>query len=278
NIHFDLNAAASLAGRYPAVKLNLRLDTLDLHALNLYEKELRLRMNLTADLPTADPNYLNGQVRIDRLALRLDSGAYHLDTIAFRATASDTLQTMSFDSEFMEAALSGNFTAEGIGPAIQQHINRYFNTQAIDSLGSGNVESGNEPPSGAAQSTADSIQQLTLTARIFHPPVIRELLPELSRLDTVCIDAQVDNRSDLLQLALCRRIVRPPVIGELLPELSRLDAVCIGAQFDNRSALLQLNAVGPAIRSGSSEVDSVLRAVTTQDTSMAYHLGIQRIY
>ncbi|MFS8615393.1 MAG: translocation/assembly module TamB domain-containing protein [Solitalea sp.] len=238
HLHFDLNAAANLAGRYPAVTMNLRLDTLDLHALNLYEKELRLRMNLTADLPTADPNYLNGQVRVDRLALRLDSGTYHLDTIAFRATASDTLQTMSFDSEFMEAALSGNFTAEGIGPAIQQHINRYFNTRAIDSLESVNVESGNEPPSGAAQSTADSIQQLTLTARIFHPPVIRELLPELSRLDTVCIDAQFDNRNDLLQL----------------------------------------NAVAPAIRYGSNEVDSVVLAVNTQDTSIAYHLGIQRIY
>src|SRR3546814_9710895 len=95
----------------------------------------------------------------------------------------------------MHVALAGNFTTSGLVPAIMEHANRYF--AAADSL-----SSLSQPlvTANADTSAADSIvQQLTLTARIFHPPVLRELLPELTRMDTICIDAHFDNRAHALR-------------------------------------------------------------------------------
>src|SRR3546814_6269105 len=158
-------------------------------------------MELIADLPTADPDYLNGHISVNNLTLQLDSGQYRIDTILMNAAATDTLKTIGLRSEFMHFALAGNFTTSGLVPAIMEHANRYF--AAADSL-----SSLSQPlvTANADTSAADSIvQQLTLTARIFHPPVLRELLPELTRMDTICIDAHFDNRE--IGRASCRERV-----------------------------------------------------------------------
>lgn len=244
NLRFDLTADANLSGSYPSVKMDLQLDTLDLQALNLYEEKLQLGLKVAADLPVADPDSLNGSVFINDLSLDLDSGAYRMDTIAFLATATDTLQAMSLSSDFIQASLSGNFTIGGLAPAMMAHIDRYFQTGISDSLqaASGTGQTAGDEASvqtaPAREEAADSVQHINLTARIAHPPLLREMLPELSRLDTICIDAR----------------------------------------FDNRDETLELNAIAPAIRYGSNEIDSVLATVSTADTSIDYKFGVKRIY
>src|SRR3546814_14444123 len=49
NIRFTLNGSGNLSGNYPAVNMALKLDTLNLQALNLYEKKLAFGMELIAD-------------------------------------------------------------------------------------------------------------------------------------------------------------------------------------------------------------------------------------
>src|SRR3546814_13717261 len=51
NIRFTLNGSGNLSGNYSAVNMALKLDTLNLQALNLYEKKLDFGMELIADLP-----------------------------------------------------------------------------------------------------------------------------------------------------------------------------------------------------------------------------------
>src|SRR3546814_462697 len=102
NIRFTLNGSGNLSGNYPAVNMALKLDTLNLQALNLYEKKLAFGMELIADLPTADPDYLNGHISVNNLTLQLDSGQYRIDTILMNAAATDTLKTIGLRSEFMK--------------------------------------------------------------------------------------------------------------------------------------------------------------------------------
>src|SRR3546814_12494845 len=45
NIRFTLNGSGNLSGTYPAVKMDLKLDTLNIQALNLYEKKQVLRLD-----------------------------------------------------------------------------------------------------------------------------------------------------------------------------------------------------------------------------------------
>ena len=52
NAYFDLVANGSFKGKYPAVKMNLNLDSIDLKALNLYSTPLKLRGVVKADIKT----------------------------------------------------------------------------------------------------------------------------------------------------------------------------------------------------------------------------------
>src|SRR3546814_13971 len=57
-----------------------------------------------------------------------------------------------------------------------------------------------------------------------------------------------------------------------------MDTICIDAHFDNRAHALQVSAIAPAIRYGSNEIDSLVMALNTGDTSIDYHLLLQRFF
>ncbi|HLW50601.1 MAG TPA: AsmA family protein, partial [Sphingobacteriaceae bacterium] len=64
NMDFDLEAQANLLGKYPKLELELMIDSINFKNLGLMEDEFRYHGLVTANLETADLDFLNGTLEI----------------------------------------------------------------------------------------------------------------------------------------------------------------------------------------------------------------------
>ncbi|MGY0038362.1 hypothetical protein [Pedobacter sp. NJ-S-72] len=113
NANFNLTAFVDMAGKYPAVKADLNLKQVDLQKLNFSATELRMAGLVKADIKTADPNYLNGDVSIRGLQLVKEGQRFNVDTVNVHAEASATHTLLTLKSELLSAvhALTDNISS-----------------------------------------------------------------------------------------------------------------------------------------------------------------------
>src|SRR5690606_36517525 len=81
NLQLTMNAQANWKDKYPALLLNLNIDSINLKNLNLTQDEIRYHGQLEADLATADPDFLNGYVNLVNSSLSYNGKGYALDSI-----------------------------------------------------------------------------------------------------------------------------------------------------------------------------------------------------
>jgi hypothetical protein len=62
NINFSLDAKANMNKKYPSVNATLLVDSIDLQKLNFTKDPMRFHGKIIADVPTADPDYLNANI------------------------------------------------------------------------------------------------------------------------------------------------------------------------------------------------------------------------
>jgi hypothetical protein len=126
HVRYQLSAEADLREKYPAVKMNLRLDTMDLLALHLLNDSLQLHLNLDADFHSTDPDALQGTLKIGDLGWTLGSHAYHTDSASLVAVHSDTAQSIRLRSEAADLDWSGRFKISQVPESFRQFINHYY--------------------------------------------------------------------------------------------------------------------------------------------------------
>src|SRR5258708_39953598 len=61
-IHFDLQVSGDLQHKFPALKLDWQIDTLDLKALHLASDTLQFRGRISGDFASTNPDSLEGQL------------------------------------------------------------------------------------------------------------------------------------------------------------------------------------------------------------------------
>src|SRR5690606_29795427 len=127
NIRLVMNAQANWKDKYPALLLNLNIDSINTKNLNLTQDEIRYRGQLEADLATADPDFLNGSINLVNSSLSYNGTGYALDTIRLVSEATDSLKSINVESEFLNATLFGNYKLTQLGAAIQDVIATYYN-------------------------------------------------------------------------------------------------------------------------------------------------------
>lgn len=128
NLNFDLDATALLKGKYPAVKMELQLDSVNLQALKLNKDDLKIHGHITADLASTNPDALDGTIRINDLIISNKGQRYEAyDTIAINAYAgADGSHTLDLQSEAVTMNLNGQYKLTEIAPALQKTINKYY--------------------------------------------------------------------------------------------------------------------------------------------------------
>jgi hypothetical protein len=177
NANFNLTAFVNMAGKYPAVKADLNLKQVDLQKLNFSATELRMAGIVKADIKTADPNYLNGDVSIRGLQLVKDGQRFNVDTIDAHAEATANHTLLTLKSELLSARVDGQYQLTNLAAAMINQINKYY---------------------AFGEVTKIPDQRFRFNMNIYNPKFIKNFVPELTTFSPSRINGLLDTKKDSL--------------------------------------------------------------------------------
>ncbi|RFZ82298.1 translocation/assembly module TamB [Mucilaginibacter terrenus] len=179
NIHFSLDAKANMNKKYPAVNATLMVDSIDLQKLGFTKDVMRFHGKIVADVPTADPDYLNANILATELVINNAGQRINLDTVSLISTANADSSSLRLKTPMFYAHLGGKYTLTGIAPAITDVINKYYNTGLVSKT--------------PAVKTKYSPQQFIFDARLVKTPLVEKFVPDLKRLDPVLFNGRFNS-------------------------------------------------------------------------------------
>jgi len=128
NLAFNLTANADITTQYPSnVKMQLQLDTANFNKLRLTPDTMMLRGLITADLPSANPDSLVGNISIAGVTLATPRLVISPDSMLITAAANGQQRSLVINSAFLKADLEGVYKFTEMGQAVEQTINQYYN-------------------------------------------------------------------------------------------------------------------------------------------------------
>jgi len=182
-VHFELQASADLASKFPALKLDWNIDTVDLHALHLLPDTLQVKGHLVADFASTNPDSLQGHLSITGLDVL--QGRQHIatDSIAFLATRQEDIQDIQLHTEMADIDWKGRYKLTETATALEHTLNRYYQLKNF-------------------KDTAFTAQDWTLDLHLRPSPLVLTLLPSLRGSDTVGARVSFNSDRDDLHLGL----------------------------------------------------------------------------
>ena len=128
NLQFDFQGMVDLNDSLPDMEMTLNVDTINLKALNFYEKELGFSGDLEANLKGNNLDNIVGIASLQNFKIVHDSVFYSTDsTISLEAQSSVLNQkAIHFRSEFMDANITGEFVIADFRQSIIEFIDGFF--------------------------------------------------------------------------------------------------------------------------------------------------------
>ncbi|MBE9584368.1 translocation/assembly module TamB domain-containing protein [Mucilaginibacter sp. JRF] len=207
NINFNLDATANMNKKYPSVNATLLVDSINMQNLKLTKDPMRFHGKLVADVPTADPDYLNADIMLTDMVLIQKAQRIQLDTVSLKSTATADSSSLWLKTPMLTAHMGGKYTLTGIAPAMQDMIAKYFN--AALATGAKPAPKVKYPP-----------QQFKFDMRFVKTPLIEQFAPDLKTLDPVLINGSFNSTSGEL---LVKGTMPKIVYGEQIVNNMALD-------------------------------------------------------
>jgi len=179
NITFALDGKADMNKKYPSVAATLQLDSVNLKNLKLTAGDMRVHGKIIADVPTADPDYLNAKIQVTDLLVAQKDQVIKLDTISLVSTANADSSTLRLKAPMLNAHMAGKYKLTEVGPAMQDLINKYYNTSIATN----------------APKPKFSPHQFKFDVRLVKTSITDKLVPDLKRLDPVLISGHFDSQA-----------------------------------------------------------------------------------
>ncbi len=177
NANFSLTASVNLAGNYPSVKADLNLKQVDLQKLNFSTTEFKLAGLVTADIKTADPDYLNGDISIRSLQLVKEGKKFNLDTIDVHSEASAEHNLLTLKSEVLSARVDGKYQITNLGSAFINQINKYYQFGEVTKIPD---------------------QRFRFSMTFYNPKFLSNLIPALTTFSPSSMSGLIDTKKDSL--------------------------------------------------------------------------------
>ena len=178
---FDLKASADLANKYPAVKLDWRIDTMDLHALRLVKDTLQFKGRLHADFASTNPDSLIGRLRMDSLFLLQGVQKFATDSILLTAERNNDIQDIQLHAEMADLDWNGRYKLTEVARAMQHSINNYYRINGF-------------------KDSAFTEQDWQIRMRFRTSPIVLAYMPSLKGTDTIAGILKYNSRYDDLGL------------------------------------------------------------------------------
>jgi hypothetical protein len=182
NIHFSLDAKANMNKKYPSVYATLNADSIDMQKLHFSTTPLRFHGKIIAKVPTADPNYLNADIEATDLLVVNGTQRIKLDTVSLLSTANADSSTLKLKLPMLTAHMAGKYKLPEIAPAMQDLINKYYNT----SLATGKHVVKYSP------------ENFEFDIHVVKTPLVSQFAPDLKQLDPILIKGNFDSQAGTL--------------------------------------------------------------------------------
>lgn len=183
NIDFSLDAKADLSKKYPALNATLTVDSIDLQKLKLANEDTRFHVKIVADVPTADPDYLNADVRVSELLLVKGGKRIKVDTIDLVSTANADSSSLRLKTPMLSAHMAGQYKLTQSGDALKDVLYKYFNQKKA------NIDS------SKTASVQYTPQKFDFDVKLVRTPLLVEFLPDLKELDPILINGHFDSEA-----------------------------------------------------------------------------------
>ncbi len=184
NISFDLDAKVNMNKKYPSVNATLMVDSINLKNLNFTKDEMRFHGKIVADVPTADPNYLNANIEATDLLIVNKAQRIKVDSVNLISTANADSSTLRFKTQMLYAHLNGKYKLPEIGTALQDVIDKYYNTSAA----SGKTKAKYSP------------ENFVFDIHVAKTPLMVQFLPDLKELTPILINGHFNSETGDLAL------------------------------------------------------------------------------
>lgn len=182
-VHFDLQASADLAQKFPALKVDWQVDTVDLHAIGLTKDTLQFKGHLTADFASTNPDSLQGALKLVNVDLLQGARRLATDSLQLTASRDSGIEDIRLHTEMADLELKGRYLLTQVPTALQHTINAYYHLEGF-------------------KDTAFTAQEWTLRMQLRTSPLVLAMMPSLRGTDTVGgVLAYNSDRNDL-QLGL----------------------------------------------------------------------------
>jgi hypothetical protein len=182
-IGFDLHASAGLAGKFPAVHLDWRIDTVDLHALHLVQDTLQFKGHINADFASTNPDSLIGHLKMDSLALLQGTQRFATDSIILTADHIDGIQDIQLHAEMADLDWNGRYKVTEVTRALQHSINNYYRINGY-------------------KDSAFTEQEWHMQLRFRTSPLVLAYMPSLKGTDTATALLSFNSHYDDLRLSM----------------------------------------------------------------------------
>ncbi|MBS1602268.1 MAG: translocation/assembly module TamB [Bacteroidetes bacterium] len=165
-VHFELTASGELSRKFPALRLDWQVDTVDLLALHLLKDTMAFRGHVHAEFADTNPDSLQGDLKL--YSVGFTRGAQHLstDTVALVARRENDVQDILFRSEMADIDWKGRYRLTETGVALQHVINRYYRLNGFTD-------------------TAFAAQDWTMTMHLRVSPLVLSMMPSLKNTDSL---------------------------------------------------------------------------------------------
>ncbi|HEY0656080.1 MAG TPA: translocation/assembly module TamB domain-containing protein [Chryseosolibacter sp.] len=126
NLEFALKGDYNFQDEVPKYDFTFDLKNIDMKALNLSARPLRMRGVLDVDLATADFKILNGHVGIRKVAVYNGDDLYAVDSLLFASIDQEGRSEINIDSDIMKGSFAGNINIFEMPAALREYFNTYY--------------------------------------------------------------------------------------------------------------------------------------------------------
>ncbi|GAB3986539.1 hypothetical protein GCM10028807_04180 [Spirosoma daeguense] len=186
NANVAIDAQVGLKGEFPSITGKTVLNELNLQALKLYDDPLSLKGRIVMDMASTDPAKPVGTVSVGDATLTLQGKSYPIDSLYARLGVNGNTKSVVAQLPGAKLNLDGQFEYTQLYDIIAGEISQYI---ALPSLAYKRI-----PPPHA----------FTLGLKAYQNPLFQAFVPELTKMDTVRLDAYLDNSRDTTLSATLR--------------------------------------------------------------------------
>jgi hypothetical protein len=266
NINFGLDAKANMNKKYPSVKATLEVDSINLKNLNFTTTAMRFHGKIVADVPTADPNYLNANIQATDLLIVNANQRIRLDSVSLVSTANADSSTLRLKAPMLYAHMAGRYKLAEIGTAMQDVIDQYFNRTVATKT--------------VTTKPKYSPEQFIFDARLVKTPLVTQFAPDLKQLDPVTINGYFNSQTgDLIVNGSMPKVVygTNEVSNMKLAIKTNKDELDYSLTADQIKASSSLNLLYTSI-SGNAQDDKLNISVQVRDAAKKERYRIAGVF